>query len=49
VDYYGCWKAGHYAAKRFHNDPLVTVKFLLNNNANIYVINDLPDIVEGDV
>jgi len=26
VDFYGCWKAGHYAAKLYHNDPIISVQ-----------------------
>jgi beta-mannosidase len=28
VDFYGCWKAGHYAARHYHSDPLLVAKLI---------------------
>ena len=47
VDFYGCWKSGHYAAKRLHADPAILVK---EDGVNIEVFanNDLPFDITGE-
>lgn len=48
IDFYGCWKAGHYAARRFHSDPILTLK--LNNATAMYDLTVVSDIdVNGTI
>ena len=42
IDYYGCWKAGHYAAQQFHNDPIITLKENITfGSYDIIVVSDV--------
>lgn len=41
IDYFDCWKSGHYAAKKFHSDPLIFGIFK-DNIAYVYISNDKP-------
>ncbi|CAD8151137.1 unnamed protein product [Paramecium pentaurelia] len=39
VDYYGCWKGGHYAAKKYHSDPALTT-IQNEDQIQVYLVND---------
>lgn len=48
VDFYGCWKAAHYAARLFHSDPLVVAKVVNGTEkVKLFLITDTPYTVKG--
>ncbi|CAK62388.1 unnamed protein product (macronuclear) [Paramecium tetraurelia] len=48
VDYYGCWKGGHYAAKKFHSDPALSA-IQNEDQIQVYLINDNAINYSGNV
>jgi len=48
LDYFGRWKALHYAARRFYAPLLLSIEDK-NNEMNIMVTNDLPDLWKGSI
>lgn len=48
IDYYGHWKALHYAARRFYNPLLLSINDE-SSRMGIFITNDLPGIWQGEV
>jgi beta-mannosidase len=48
IDYYGRWKALHYASRRFYAPVLLSVE---DNDARLglFITNDLPEVWQGEV
>ncbi|KAM3146580.1 hypothetical protein pb186bvf_001110 [Paramecium bursaria] len=49
VDFYNCWKGGHYAAKKSHKDPAMFANLTDNSSINVYVVNDRQQTYKGNV
>jgi beta-mannosidase len=50
VDSLGCWKAGHYTARKNHFDPVLTIKETADPETfELYIISDIPDQVTGNL
>ncbi|KAM3146347.1 hypothetical protein pb186bvf_001692 [Paramecium bursaria] len=49
VDYYNCWKGGHYAAKKSHQDPAMFANKIDNNPLKVYIVNDQEKVYQGNI
>lgn len=49
MDYYNCWKGGHYAAKKNHQDPAMFANKIDNNPLKVYIVNDKENIYKGNI